>query len=196
MIKYTIWTKLGFKRKYIYKINSKHPMCTKLKTNWSRNSYYLINIDNTKLLLVTIYINLDLEKVQILKDNALKAGVYMWKYIESRKRYIGSMLNINIRMKNYFNINHLERNKTMKICNILRVHGYLAFNLHILEYINIKNLFKNESKELILRREQHYLDTLAPEYNILKIAGSKQGSSHLEETIQKMKDAKKVIYIL
>jgi group I intron endonuclease len=171
-------------------------MCTKLKTNWSRNSYYLINIDNTKLLLVTIYINPDLEKVQILKDNALKAGVYMWKYIESGKRYIGSMFNINIRMKSYFNINHLERNKTMKICNTLRVHGYLAFNLHILEYINIENLSKNESKELILRREQYYLDTLAPEYNILKIAGSKQSSSHLEETIQKMKDAKKVIYIL
>jgi group I intron endonuclease len=171
-------------------------MCTKLKTNWSRNSYYLINIDNTKLLLVTIYINPDLEKVQILKDNALKAGVYMWKYIESGKRYIGSMLNINIRIKSYFNINHLKRNKTMKICNTLWVHGYLAFNLHILEYINIENLSKNESKEFILRHEQHYLDTLAPEYNILKIAGSKQGSSHLEETIQKMKDAKKVIYIL
>lgn len=169
-------------------------MCTKLKTNWSRNSYYSTNTnntDNTKLLFVTIYNNPDSEKVQILKDNAGKAGIYMWKHIESGKRYVGSAFNINIRMRTYYNINHLERNKTMKICNALRDHGYSAFSLYILEYISIENLSKNESKELILRREQHYLDTLAPEYNILKIAGSRLGNSHLEETIQKMKDAKK-----
>lgn len=115
----------------------------------------------------------------------------MWTHKESGKRYIGSALNINIQMKNYYNINHLERNKTMKICNALRIHGYSAFTLSILENINIENLSKSESKELILRREQHYLDTLAPEYNILKIAGSRLGNSYLEETIQKMKDAKK-----
>jgi group I intron endonuclease len=191
MIRYTIRAKLGFKRKYIYKMGNKYLMCTKLKTNWSRNSYYSTNTNNIKLLLVTTYNNPDSEKVQILKDNTLKAGVYMWKHIESGKRYVGSTLNINIRMKNYYNINHLERNKTMKICNALRFHGYSAFNLSIIEYINIENLSKSESKDLILRREQYYLDTLAPEYNILKIAGSRQGSSHLEETIQKMKDAKK-----
>jgi len=51
----------------------------------------------------------------------------MWKYIESRKRYVGSALNINLRMKNSYNIYHLEGNKTIKVCNALRVHGYSAF---------------------------------------------------------------------
>lgn len=191
MIRYTIWTKLGFKRNFIKIMSIKYPISLRLKTNWNRISYYSTSTENIKLLPVVIYNNPDSEKVQILKDNAGKAGVYLWTHLESGKRYIGSAFNIKIRLSLYFNFNHLEDNKTMKICNALRVHGYSAFSLSILEYINIENLSKSESKELILRREQYYLDTFTPEYNILKIAGSRLGSFHLEDTIQKMKDAKK-----
>jgi len=60
--------------------------------------------------------------------------------------------------------------------------GYSAFTLAILEYIDITNLSKDEAKLIILEREQHYLDTLSPEYNIFKIAGSSLGFKHSEET--------------
>jgi len=35
--------------------------------------------------------------------------------------------------------------------------------------------------------EQHYIDILKPEYNILKIAGSSLGYTHTEETLAKFK---------
>ena len=42
MIRYFIWTKLGFKRKYINKMGSKHPISLRLKTNqnWANTSYH------------------------------------------------------------------------------------------------------------------------------------------------------------
>ena len=39
----------------------------------------------------------------------------------------------------------------------------------------------------MIEREQYYIDTLNPEYNILKIAGSPLGYIHSEETIAKFK---------
>jgi len=51
------------------------------------------------------------------------------------------------------------------------------FSLEILEYCD-------ESEAL--KREQYYLDLCEPEYNILKIAGSRLNSKHSEETIAKI----------
>jgi group I intron endonuclease len=55
--------------------------------------------------------------------------------------------------------------------------------LTILEYINISGKSVDEARELILSREQHYLDSLSPEYNILSTAGNILGYKHTEETI-------------
>lgn len=60
-------------------------------------------------------------------------------------------------------------------------YGLGAFSLEILEYC--------APYEAIIR-EQHYLDLLNPEYNILKIAGSSLGFKHSEKTIAKMKEKK------
>jgi group I intron endonuclease len=53
--------------------------------------------------------------------------------------------------------------------------------LEILEYCDSKDLIK---------REQYYIDLLKPEYNILKIAGSRFGSIHTKETRAKMSSTK------
>lgn len=45
-------------------------------------------------------------------------------------------------------------------------YGYSEFRLEILEYCN---------REDTIKREQYFLDYLKPEYNILKIAGSRLG---------------------
>jgi group I intron endonuclease len=47
----------------------------------------------------------------------------------------------------------------------------------ILEYCDSKDLIK---------REQYYINLLKPKYNIMKIAGSRLGSGHTEETRAKM----------
>jgi hypothetical protein len=41
----------------------------------------------------------------------------------------------------------------MYICNALKVHGYSAFSLSILEYIDIKDMTKPEIKKIVLERE-------------------------------------------
>lgn len=50
--------------------------------------------------------------------------------------------------------------------------------MEILEYCEPEN---------VIEREQYYLDTLKPEYNILKIAGSTLGYTHTEETREKLR---------
>lgn len=42
----------------------------------------------------------------------------------------------------------------------------------------------------MLAREQHYIDTLKPEYNLLQVAGSSLGYKHTEETIVKLTNRK------
>ena len=57
-------------------------------------------------------------------------------------------------------------------------YGYSNFTLEILEYC--------DSSETI-KREQYYLDTFKPEYNILPVAGSSLGHKHSEETKAKLR---------
>jgi group I intron endonuclease len=61
-------------------------------------------------------------------------------------------------------------------------NGYSNFKLEILEYCEA---------DILIEREQYYLDLLKPEYNILKIAGSLKGFRHSEATKELMKIARK-----
>jgi hypothetical protein len=61
-----------------------------------------------------------------------------------------------------------------------------------LEYIDISNLSKEEARELVLSREQYFLDLLFSvelslnTYNILQIAGSSLGYRHTNKSLAKM----------
>jgi hypothetical protein len=46
-------------------------------------------------------------------------------------------------------------------------------------------------KEVLIEREQHYLDELDPFFNICKVAGSVLGVKHSKETRRKMSKAQK-----
>ena len=52
-------------------------------------------------------------------------------------------------------------------------YGHSNFRLDILEYCD---------KESLIKREQYYIDLLKPEYNILKVAGSRLGSKQSLKT--------------
>jgi group I intron endonuclease len=153
------------------------------------NNNFLNN--NESFVSTKIYNNAEIDKLMILKDNKNQAGIYKWTHLESGKNYIGSAVNLSLRLRDYFNKSFLNRNKNMYIYNALLHHGYSAFSLTILEYINISNLNVKETGKLILEREQHYLDTLQPEYNILKIAGNSLGYKHSKEALAKISKAVK-----
>jgi group I intron endonuclease len=85
------------------------------------------------------------------------------------------------RFRQYFSLAYLQRDeKSSIICRALLNYGYSNFKLEILEYC--------EPEECVAR-EQHYLDTLEHEYNILSTAGSSLGSQHTEETKIKIGEA-------
>lgn len=64
----------------------------------------------------------------------------------------------------------------MTICKALLKYGYSEFSLEILEYC---------ASSECLEREQYFLDTLKPKYNILKWARSFLGRKHTQETKKK-----------
>lgn len=129
--------------------------------------------------LKVVYNNPKSEKALILKENKGKSGIYLWTNKINGKKYVGSAVDLNKRLKNYYNLSYiLDRIDSMIIYKALVAHGFDNFTLEILEYC--------EPSEL-LKREQYYLDLLNPEYNILKVAGSRLGAKHTQEAIAKIK---------
>ena len=130
---------------------------------------------------VLVYSNADLQKEQILDDNKKKFGIYRWTNKKNGKSYVGSSNNLSKRFSQYFNLLTLRKYKgSSSIIRALLKYGYSNFTLEILEYCD-------PSK--VISREQYYLDSLNPEYNILKVAGSSFGYKHTEETISKMRNS-------
>ena len=144
---------------------------------------FYLNYSIIQLSIIPIikYNNADTQKLDILKDNKGKSGIYCWINSSNGKSYVGSSQNIARRLKQYYSIYHLTKHNGMNINRALLKYGYSSFNLHILEYCDPADL---------ICREQYYMDLLKPEYNILKTAGSSLGFKYSEESRVKMSNAK------
>lgn len=131
------------------------------------------------------YSNADTEKNSIFKENKGKCGIYRWINNLNGNSYIGSAINLSDRFYQYYSYKALEtylKNRKSAIYSALIKHGYSKFTLEIIEYCDPSN---------VIEREQYYIELLAPEYNILKTAGSRFGSVHSEETKKNMREARK-----
>lgn len=123
---------------------------------------------------LVIYDNALDNKEIAIKDNRKKSGVYRWVHNKSGKFYIGSSVNLGQRFSSYFTLNWLKSQaKTSIIYKSILKYGHAEFRLEILEYCNRKETIK---------REQYYFDNFNPEYNILKVAGSRLGFKVLDST--------------
>ena len=127
-----------------------------------------------------LYENVIIEKSLILNNNKGKTGVYRWTNLVNSKTYIGSANNLTIRFWVYFSINRLT-SSNMTIYKAILKYGYENFKLEILEYCN---------PDIVLSREQYYIDLYKPEYNKLSIAGSTLGYKHTAETLEKFNTRK------
>lgn len=130
------------------------------------------------------YLNVESDKSRILLDNKGRAGIYMWTHIESGRIYIGSAIDLSKRLISYYSPAYLKLTDNY-ISRALTLHTHSAFSLSILEYIDITNLSVEESRVLILEREQVYLDLVFSEdepntYNLLQSAGSSLGFKHTD----------------
>lgn len=124
-----------------------------------------------------IYDNVEIYKALILKNNKGKTGIYRWINLVNSKTYIGSAKDLTIRFRVYFCVNRLT-NSNSAIYKAILKYGYANFKLEILEYCD---------PNVLLIREQYYLDILKPEYNKLSLAGSSLGYKHTRETLEKFK---------
>lgn len=134
---------------------------------------------------VAVYPNAEIQKKQIIKETKGKSGVYRWTNLQSGKSYVGSGVNLSMRLSHYYSKKHMEtylKNGKSALYTAILKHGPSKFTLEILEYCQPSDT---------ISREQYYLDLLKPEYNILKVAGSSLGYKYDDEAKKKMSDSKK-----
>lgn len=95
-----------------------------------------------------VYANTDVDKIQILADNRKRTGVYRWTNKQNGNTYIGSSVNISVRVYTYYSLRSLAKNNR-PIDRALLKYGFSNFSLEILEYCDKYN---------VLEREQYYMN--------------------------------------
>jgi uncharacterized protein YcfL len=108
----------------------------------------------------------------------------MWFNRLNHKFYIGSASNLYNRLNQYFYPSHLYKNRV--IHKALLKYGHYSFFLIILYNFNYK-----VDRNILLKKEQYYMDLLKPYYNMTKSAFNTQGFIFSEESKRKMSLANK-----
>jgi group I intron endonuclease len=111
-----------------------------------------------------------------------KSGIYIIKTKINNRFYIGSAINLYNRMHTH--LTHLKKNKH---CNA-KLQRFV--NKYGIENIFFECVELCEKENLIIR-EQFYIDTLNPFYNIAKIAGSTLGTKITKEQSEKLSKLRK-----
>ena len=95
--------------------------------------------------------------MQIIKPKE-KSGIYCIINTFNNKRYIGSSINLHMRLQVHRSMLRKNYHQNRKLQNSWNKHSEERFDCYILEYC---------SEELLIVREQYYIDNLKPEYNLV-----------------------------
>lgn len=108
----------------------------------------------------------------------MDSGVYKIINTITNDFYIGSSCKLNTRKKVHFNqLNkNIHNNKFLQ--NSYNKYNESDFIFEIIEYCE---------KEMLLEREQFYMDNLKPTYNNLLKAGNSLGYKHTKQSIEKLR---------
>lgn len=144
--------------------------------------HYGPHIDPTSLILnkpVRIYKpNLDRNKIGV--DNRQRTVIYQWINLINGKMYVGSAWNGSVRLLSYWTSSVLKRN--LPIYASIRHYTHNNFILVILEDLGRTG---SVSKNIMLSREQNYLDMLFKNFTLVlnysPTAGSTLGLKHRPE---------------
>lgn len=137
-------------------------------------------LSKIKIIPVVTYANAHLYKSIIYKYNKNQSGIYRWTHKKSGKSYVGSSRSLSKRFAAYYSKIHIKKKLSLgssAIYSALLKYDYSNFSLDIIEYCE---------PNILISREQYYIDLLKPVYNILKIAGSSSGYKHTFESRLKM----------
>jgi group I intron endonuclease len=104
------------------------------------------------------YTNANLYKSIFYEENIGKSGVYTWVNNLNGKSYVGSSISLSYKLNLYYYLYSLREIKgSIIIQRVLLKYGYSNFSIDILEYCEL---------DVLIEREQYYINFLKPEYNI------------------------------
>ena len=107
-----------------------------------------------------------------------KCGVYVIEQIGADRHYIGSSKSIPSRWSQHRRLLNLGRHHSQYLQNAWSKHGEKEFKFWIIE----------ECKpDQLLLKEQQYLDSFKPVFNICPLARSREGSKQRPEVVAKIK---------
>jgi group I intron endonuclease len=110
------------------------------------------------------------------------SGIYLWFNKINGKCYIGSGSELYKRISNYFQPVYLKR--SYPIINAINKYGINSFNLVILEILGDSQKIDRTTR---LFKEDYYLSSYLPEYNILEKGTSSLNYKHSIETRAKIR---------
>lgn len=115
------------------------------------------------------------------KDNINKkiSGIYKITNLINNKFYIGSAVSLLSRYHTHKNSFVKNKHKNQHLQNSINKYGIDNFKFEVIELCD---------KEQLLIKEQYYIDTLKPEYNICLIAGNSLGVKRSEEYKEKQRE--------
>lgn len=143
---------------------------------------------------VRYYANAGVSRQRIVQDNRKRAVIYQWTCLITGKIYIGSAINGASRISSYWFPSVLARN--FPIYQSLLFYSHANHSLSILEDLGATH---DVSKEMLLEREQHYLDILFLNYyysaiNLAVTAGNTLGIKHGPEFSAKRSGVNNPLY--
>jgi group I intron endonuclease len=106
------------------------------------------------------------------------SGIYEIVNLVTGKRYVGSARNLRTRKIDHFKLLRRGTHHSRHLQASFNKYGGDRFEFRVIEYVR-------DQADLVVR-EQHYFDTLGPEYNIARVAGSCLGVRHSDEAKAKM----------
>ena len=95
---------------------------------------------------------------RVTKELWNKSGIYCLVNTDNQKKYVGSSKNIYQRLQKHRAYLRKNMHENKKLQNSWNKHGESSFQYYILEFC---------SEEQLLKREQFYIDTLRPWYNLV-----------------------------
>lgn len=102
----------------------------------------------------------------------MKSGIYKIVNTINNNIYIGSAINFKVRWNNHKNKLNKNCHVNLHLQNAWNKYGYQKFKFEVIEECE---------KNILIQREQYWLDTLKPEYNIQITAGSNFGLKFSDE---------------
>lgn len=111
----------------------------------------------------------------------MSSGIYMITS-PSGKRYIGSGVDLRRRWSTHKYRLRLGDHPNPGLRNAWLKYGEEGLVFEVIELCD---------REIVIEREQFFIDTMKPEYNVNRVAGSRAGMRHTDEAKRKMSEASK-----